>query len=171
MLRENAGHGRLPPRGGAYSGIFWRQTSTTRAWRRQGIIYSSGVPIVSRAVLAAALLVLACAPGNPLTVSNVQIGRSINSDDSVGTFATRFKPEETVYVAVLTDGPGTSTLTARWTFNGRTISEEAKEVSYREPGATEFHIQYAGGFPPGAYRVEILVDGTSVATRDFVVAR
>jgi hypothetical protein len=129
------------------------------------------VRVASSFVVVAALVLSACAPGNPLTVSNVQIGRSINSDDSVGTFASRFAPEERVYVAVLTDGPGTSTITARWTWNGQQISEESKEVSYREPAATAFNIQRAGGFPPGSYRVEILVDGASAATRDFVVAR
>jgi hypothetical protein len=122
-------------------------------------------------LFAVATLVAGCAPSNPLTVSNVQLGRTINSDGSVGSFTNRFTPEETVYVSALTDGPGTSTITARWTFGGRTISEESKEVSYREPGATEFHIQFAGAAPVGSYKVEILVDGTAVATRDFFIAR
>ncbi|MGE3401727.1 MAG: hypothetical protein AB7K63_04010 [Vicinamibacterales bacterium] len=122
-------------------------------------------------VVALIALLPACAPSNPLTVSNVQLGRTINSDGSVGSFTNRFKPEDTIYVSALTDGPGTSTITARWTFNGRPISEESKEVSYREPGATEFHIQFAGAAPVGSYKVEILVDGAAVATRDFFVAR
>jgi hypothetical protein len=133
------------------------------------IIYSSGVTRLA-VFLAAALLTVSCAPSNPLTVTDVQLGRSINSDDSVGAFTNRFRPEETVYVAALTGGPGTSTITARWTYNGRTVSEQSKEVSYREPAATEFHIQYAGGFPLGSYRVEILVDGMTAATRDFFIA-
>ena len=89
----------------------------------------------------------------------------------MGTHATRFKPDETVYAAALTDGPGSSTITAKWTFGGRTVSEESKEVSYREAAATGFHLQYAGGLPPGSYRVEILVDGAAAGSRDFQVER
>lgn len=126
--------------------------------------------------IATGLLVLAvvaatgCGPSGPLNVKTIQLGRSLNSDNSVGTVGTRFKPEETVYAAALTDNAGSGTLKAIWTFRGRSISEEQKDVSYREPAATEFHLRYAGGLPPGDYKVEIQFDGTPVGSRDFVVA-
>ncbi len=110
----------------------------------------------------------ACSRG-PLKVSGIQMGRALNSDKSIATHATRFTPEQTVYIAVLTDGPGSGDIAAKWTFGGRVVSEETRSVSYTSSAATEFHIGYAGGFPPGAYRVEILVDGQQVDTRDFRV--
>jgi hypothetical protein len=117
-------------------------------------------------VVVAGMLLAACARG-PLTVANVQLGSALNSDNSVATHVSRFKPDQTVYVAVLTGGPGSGEITARWTFGGRVINEETRRVSYTQGAATEFHINYAGGFPRGEYRVEVLVDGESVATRDF----
>ena len=48
---------------------------------------------------------------------------------------------------------------------GRLVSEETRNVSYRDHAATEFHIQNSSGFPDGEYTVEILVDGQSFATR------
>ena len=125
-------------------------------------------------ILTAALCVAmlaACGPSEPLKVSSIQLGKSLNSDDSVGNHATRFKPEDTVYVAALTSAPGSSTITVRWRFSGRTVNEESKEVSYREPAATAFNFRYAGGIPPGQYRVEIDVDGQTAATRDFTVEK
>ena len=77
----------------------------------------------------------------------------------------------TIGVAALTDAPGASTITVRWRFSGRTVGEESKEVSYREPAATSFSLRYAGGIPPGQYRVEIDVDGQPAGTRDFTVER
>ena len=125
-----------------------------------------------RFVLFSVMLLLAgCGPSGPLTMSTLQLGRSINSDDSVGNHATRFKTDETVYAAVLTDSPGSSTIKATWKFGGRTMSEEEKTVSFREPAATEFHIRAAGGLPPGDYRVEIQIDGTAAGSRDFKVER
>src|SRR5512139_3694723 len=105
--------------------------------------------------LAALITTVACGPSGPLNVKTIQLGRSLNSDNSVGAFATRFKPEDTVYAAALTDNAGAGTLKAVWTFRGRSISEEQKKVSYREPAATEFHLRYAGGLPPVEYKVEI----------------
>ena len=126
---------------------------------------------VARVLLALVVAVVtACGPSGPLNVKTIQLGRSLNSDDSVGSFATRFKPDETVYAAALTDNAGSGTLKAVWTFRGRSISEEQKKVSYREPAATEFHLRYAGGLPPGDYKVEIQFDGAPVGMRDFVVA-
>jgi hypothetical protein len=104
-------------------------------------------------------------------VTTIQTGRSLNSDKSVGTHTTRFKPDDTMFASVLTDGPGAGSIGVRWRYSGRLVSEETKEVSYRDHAATEFHIQNSSGFPPGEYTVEILVDGKSFATRTLRVEK
>jgi hypothetical protein len=126
-----------------------------------------------RACLTACLLVClaACGPTGPLKVSNIQIGRSLNSDNSVGNHTTQFNRDDTMYVAVLTDGAGAGSIGVRWRFVGRLVSEETRQVSYRGDAATEFHIQNSGGFPAGDYSVEIMIDGQLFETRTFRVAR
>ena len=105
----------------------------------------------------------------PLHVATLQLGRSLNGDNTVATHTTRFKADDTIYASVLTDRTGSSTILARWSYNGRAISETEKRVSYKGTAATEFHFQSAGGFLPGDYKVEILLDGQPVASRDFRV--
>ncbi len=117
-------------------------------------------------VASLGLFLTGCSRG-PLKVATIQLGRALNSDKSIATHVTRFKPDQTVYVSVLTEGPGTGEIAAKWTFGGRVISEESKRVSYTQSAATEFHIVYAGGFPKGTYTVELLVDGTVADTREF----
>jgi hypothetical protein len=116
-----------------------------------------------------AIWTAACSPGQPLRVSTIQVGKSLNSDDSIGTLSTSFRPDDTIYVSVLTTGHGSATIVARWMYNGRVVSEPAREVSYTSDAATEFHIQNSGGFPPGDYKVEILVDGEKAGEREFRV--
>jgi hypothetical protein len=74
-----------------------------------------------------------------------------------------------IYAAALTDQTGSSTLTARWTYNGQVVSEIPKTVSYKGQAATAFEFKNAGEFPVGDYKVDILVDGQPVASRDFKV--
>ena len=113
-----------------------------------------------RSVIAAAVLAcsVACADG-PLHAANIQIGRAINPDDSVGSPSTLFKPNETIYVAVLTDAAGKGTISVKWMYGDRVIDEPTKQVSFKGPGATAFQMQNSGGFPPGSYSVEVFVDG------------
>ena len=120
-------------------------------------------------LLAAALLASCSKP--PLHVRTIQIGKSLNSDHSVGTITSAFKPTDTIYVAVLTDATGRSAITARWTYAGRMVSDETKNVSYTGEAATEFHIQNSGGFPEGDYKVTLLVDGQPVGEREFRVEK
>ena len=127
--------------------------------------------IVATALAVAGLVTAACGPSGPLRVTTIQTGRSLNSDRSVGNHTTRFKPDDTMFVSVLTDGPGSGTIGVRWLFSGRLVSEESKEVSYRDHAATEFHIQNSSGFPPGDYAVEVLVDGKPFATRTLRVEK
>jgi hypothetical protein len=127
--------------------------------------------LVAALFFSALLLTVGCGPSGPLKVKTIQTGRSLNSDNSVGLLTQRFRPDQSIYVAVLTDGPGKGTLTAKWTYAGRTVSEDTKKVSYRDSAATEFHITNSSGFPPGDYSVEILLDGKPVETRSLKVEK
>jgi len=128
---------------------------------------------VPRAVIAAVLVFggfsSACGPSEPLRITTLQLGRSLNPDNSVGTHTTRFKPDDTVYVSLLSDDPGYGTVTVRWLLNGQVVSEAKRDVSYTRAAATEFHLQNSGGFPHGNYRVEILINGQPAGTREFRV--
>jgi hypothetical protein len=120
--------------------------------------------------LAAALIwVAGCGPSEPLQVTTLQLGRSLNSDDSVGTHTTRFSPSDTIYVSALSDRPGRGTLTVHWFLHGQMVSEASRDVSYRRASATEFHLQNSGGFPVGQYRVDLLLNGEVVESRQFRV--
>ena len=127
--------------------------------------------IVATGLVVSGLAATSCGPSGPLRVTTIQTGRSLNSDRSVGNHTTRFRPDDTMFVSVLTDGPGSGTIGVRWRYAGRLVSEESKDVSYRDHAATEFHIQNSSGFPNGEYSVEVLVDGKPFATRTLRVER
>lgn len=119
-------------------------------------------------LLVAAALAPACAHP-PLKSSAIQLGRGLNADKTVTGFTTRFKPTDTIYVAVLTDAAGASTVKARWLYAGRVVSEPERHVTYQGPASTEFHLQNTNGFPPGEYSVELFLDGQAVGSRSFRV--
>jgi len=112
-----------------------------------------------------------CGPSEPLQISTLQLGRALNPDNSVAAHTTRFKPDDTMYVSILSDEPGFGTITVRWLLHGQVISEAKRDVSYTRAAATEFHLQNSGGFPPGAYRVEVLIDGKPAGSREFRVEK
>lgn len=113
---------------------------------------------------------VACGPGEPLKVTTIQVGRSLNSDDSIGAHTTTFKPNETIFASVINDARGKGTVSVRWVYAGQTVREEMKDVSFTREGATEFHLQSpSAGFPPGEYRVEFQVNGQPVGAREFRV--
>ena len=123
------------------------------------------------AIAGGAFLLLSSAgcANPPLSLANIQIGRSLNPDRSVASMTTLFKPSETIYVAVQTALAGSGTVGVKWMYGTQVIDEPVKQVSYDGPAATEFHLQNSGGFPPGDYSVEVFLDGTSVGKRTFKV--
>jgi hypothetical protein len=120
-------------------------------------------------VAIATLIVAACGPMGPLRVGTIQLGRSLNADKSVAASATTFKPYETVYVSLLTEGAGKGTVAVSWRYAGQVIAQSERSVAYTQNAASEFHLQNAAGFPVGEYTVEIMLDGQTVATRNFRV--
>ena len=111
----------------------------------------------------------ACGPTGPLRVETIQLGRGLNPDNSVSGHTSSFKPLDTMYVSVLTPEKGRGKIAVRWMYEGRVVGEPSKDVVYRGPAATEFHIQNSSGFPPGNYSVEVFLDGASVGKRDYRV--
>jgi hypothetical protein len=112
-------------------------------------------------------LTIACA--GPLELANIQVGRSLNQDRSISSITTLFKPSETIYVSVQTKAAGKGTVSVRWKYGTRLIDEPSKQVNYDGPASTEFHMQNSGGFPPGDYSVDVLIDGVQVGSRTFKV--
>ena len=107
----------------------------------------------------------------PVRATTIQLGRSINPDNTVASHTTRFKPDDTIYASVLTTGSGSAAIAARWTYAGRIVSEPQKNVAYRGDAATEFHLQNNAGLPPGDYSVEIRINGDPAGRREFRVEK
>ena len=113
----------------------------------------------------------ACGGSEALRVTSIQLGRSLNADSTVAGHTTTFGPGDTVYLSVLTEGLGSGTIKVRWLYRGHVMGEPTREVSYKDSAATEFHLQSAGGFPPGEYTAEVFLDGQSVGSREFRVEK
>jgi hypothetical protein len=117
------------------------------------------------------LVLLACsvACGSGLRVTSIQLGRSLNSDNTIASHTTTFKPDDTIYLSVATTGAGSGTMSVRWTYAGQLVDEPKKPVSSRNIAVTEFHLKSGDAFPPGEYAAEVFLDGKSVGKETFKV--
>lgn len=107
----------------------------------------------------------------PLSVAEVQLARAVGEDKRATEPTTTFKPADAIHAVVLTEGAGTGKLGARWSYgpDKQTVHEEEHDLNAPGPGVSDFHITKPDGFPTGDYQVEILLNGTIVATRAFKV--
>lgn len=106
-----------------------------------------------------------------LTVTDVNLGSSINSDRSVSASTSDFAPTDTIYASVETEGTGSgATLTARWLYeDGQVVDESSQTISPSGAATTEFHISMPNGFPAGEYTLEILLNNERVETESFEI--
>jgi hypothetical protein len=125
--------------------------------------------VLASVLLAFALTVTAACNNDPLKVTTIQLGKSLNSDNSVGNHATTFKRSDTVYASVLTNAAGKGTIETKWYYGSTMVAEMKKDVSYHGEAATEFRFHNSAGLPQGSYRVEAFLDGQSVGERTFRV--
>jgi hypothetical protein len=104
-------------------------------------------------------------------VSQVDIGRSLTSDKAINDKADSFKPNETIYASVATEGTApTAALKARWTYqDGQAVDESTQTIAPTGQARTEFHISKPGGWPAGKYKLEVFLNGAPVSTKDFQV--
>jgi hypothetical protein len=109
--------------------------------------------------------------GQPVRVTQVDMGTAIGADKRVSAMATEFRPTDTIYASVVTEGSApNATLMARWTFeDGQVVEESTQTLTPSGTAVTEFHVSKPDGWPKGKYRVEILLNGTSTQTKEFEV--
>lgn len=110
-------------------------------------------------------------PAPSVTVTDVSLGSSLGADKKVAKASDTFKPKETIFAVVSTDGSAaSSTIHVKWTFqDGQTVKEDSRTIAPTGPATTEFSIQKPSGWPKGDYKVEVTVDGGTPTTKSFKV--
>ena len=105
-------------------------------------------------------------------VSQVELGRNVDADKRVTDKTESFKPTDTIYATVITNGTANGAeLKARWTTeDGQVVYESTEMISPTGNAATAFHISKPEGFPAGKYKVEIFLNGAPAGTGTFVIA-
>jgi hypothetical protein len=108
-----------------------------------------------------------------VTLSAVSLGKSVGADKKVSLATEVFAKGDTIHASIDTTGVGSATVVAKWSYSkdGKTaaVKEETATITPTGPATTEFHISKPDGWPLGDYKVEILVNGTSAATKSFKV--
>ena len=109
---------------------------------------------------------------DPLRVVEIDLGRAIGPDNRVIEAADEFRITDTIYASVVMVGRANeATLKARWTqLSGDLVDETVRTVTPVGETITEFHLVQPAGWQKGRYRVEILLDGTTVGREDFKVS-
>ena len=110
-------------------------------------------------------------PAQPVSVTGVQLGKAVGADNKVTNETDDFKPNDTIYASVATDGTApNATLSARWTYqDGQVVDTTSRAIAPTGAAATEFHISKPSGFPKRKYKVEIMLDGATTQSKDFKV--
>lgn len=104
-------------------------------------------------------------------VADVKVGRALGADKRLTDEAGEFRPSDTIYAVVETQGSGPNTsLQARWTYqDGQVVDEATRSIAANGEDVTEFHISKPSGWPKGKYKVEILLNGAAADSEEFEV--
>jgi len=109
--------------------------------------------------------------GVGVRVSQIDMGRSLNADKTISDTSNSFKANDTIYASIATVGTApTAVLKARWTYqDGQVVNESTQTIAPTGDARTEFHISKPDGWPTGKYKLEVFLNGSSAATKDFEV--
>jgi hypothetical protein len=110
-------------------------------------------------------------PAAAVSITDVDLGRSVGSDNRVIDKVDTFAPKDVIYATVITKGASpSSVIKATWTFeDGQVVDTSERTIAPNGEEATEFHIAKPDGFPAGKYKVEVYLDGNQVHSKSFEV--
>ena len=112
----------------------------------------------------------------PLTIAKVTLGDAVNADHQVTRASSRFAPnDKSIYASVATEGSSEgATLNAKWSYlegTGQLVSSISQSIATDGPAVTTFKVQNPDLWPEGKYKVEISLDGKTVAKQDFEIGK
>lgn len=104
-------------------------------------------------------------------VTDVTLGRSVGGDKAITDRTDTFKPNDTIYASIATEGSAPSvTLRAKWSFEeGQLVDESTRTIAPTNRERTEFHISKPTGWPAGKYKLEVFLDNQPAGTKNFDV--
>lgn len=104
-------------------------------------------------------------------VTEIDLGRSLAPDKGIADKTSEFRPSDTIYLSVETDGTSPqATLLTRWTYqDGQVVKELSETIAPTRKARTEFHIVKPDGWPAGKYAVAVSLNGTAAGSKDFEV--
>lgn len=110
----------------------------------------------------------------PITISlsSLQLGSKVNAHRGILVGGSTFARKDSIHVSVETVGEGSALLSARWTSRNGQVLGEANRMLHADamgPQTSAFTVSRPGGLPDGNYKVEILLNGKAVASKDFSV--
>jgi hypothetical protein len=105
-----------------------------------------------------------------VTFGSVELGSTVDANNKILASGSSFAPKDTVYASVDTSGNGNATLAVKWSYqDGQTVHEDSKTLNSSGPQTTAFMISKPDGFPTGNYKVDISLNGSQVASKDFSI--
>jgi hypothetical protein len=117
------------------------------------------------------------APPPPAAVTIIETGKTIDANKRIVDTATVFAPRDTMYISVVTSNATATTMLKSIVTHesGQVVDSTSQAVAMPMTtggtSVTEFHLVKPGGWPTGAYTVEIWLDGQSAGTRTLTVKR
>ncbi len=112
-------------------------------------------------------------PPAPESVSfaGLKLGNAVDANQNVTAPMTSFAKTDTIYAAVSTNGAApNAAIVAKWTFgDGQLVDESSQSIAPTGAAVTTFHVAKPDGWPVGAYKVNITIDGNPVASQGFEV--
>lgn len=127
-------------------------------------------------LVAAAVAAVACGKsargGSAVSVTEIDLGRSLQPDLTIDDKTDTFHPSDVVYASVETKGSGPATLAVRWTFQDNQLVDQSTRTispSGGNPARTEFHVSKPGGWPVGKYHLVVTLNGATAGTKDYEV--
>jgi hypothetical protein len=111
------------------------------------------------------------------TVTSVDLGKAAGADMKITAPTTLFAVRDGKIIAAVSTHVSDATATvpakvgAKWTHvdSNQTVNEEARDVQLKGDQTWDFEITNTNPWPTGKYRVEVMLDGAVVQSRDFEV--
>lgn len=111
------------------------------------------------------------ATAEPFLVSRIDLGTAVDAANRVKDPKTVFKPADTVYASIVSDGTLPKvTLAGAWIFaDGKFLNSTSKTIEPPGPAVTEFHFAPPDGWKAGKYELHVNISTGAEQVRAFEV--